>query len=208
MTPGCLLVVTVVCALGWVFRVRPAAPVWGPVATWVSAAASFSALAASLYIARRAWTAEEQRRHSQDARKLSWWVSAISEDRPGDVRPFRGQGHELAYGFSVPEGLTGYCIVTINNLGEQAVSRSVLRAESTLDECVLHEIGVIPPGQIRVAVPYVSGGTPYALGRLRALMGSNPGVLWIEYADAEGKTWRRLADGSLEPRAGGRMYRR
>ncbi|TFV65790.1 UNVERIFIED_ORG: hypothetical protein E4P37_08645 [Bacillus sp. AZ43] len=59
-----LAVIAVVCAVGWSFELRPAAPVWGDIATWVSGLATSGGLVfAGVQIrdARRQRLKEDQR---------------------------------------------------------------------------------------------------------------------------------------------------
>lgn len=207
-----LAVATLVCAVGWYFGLRPVATTWGPVSSWLAAVGTLAAVYVSIRLARdaqrRTDALEDETRRQRlrsEARRLSWYASRVrfKGTPPRGVRPFKDEGHQLAYGYSSGDdeldGHTAYVVLTISNTGEGALSHGALLSDYA-GRRIIKLIGVIPPGEMSVAVPVTHGYTPYSMATLKASLGDNPGAAWVEFRDGDGNYWRRLSDGALEQR--------
>lgn len=81
ITTAVLCLSLLVCALGWWFEVRPLAPVWGPVGTWVGGIATSLGLlftGKQIRDANRQRAQDEQRRQDEEVERREAMARAVS----------------------------------------------------------------------------------------------------------------------------------
>lgn len=184
----------------------------GDLATWFSGLATTAVAALAVKISRdshrtaRAALADQLRK---EASNVTWWFEIGLKGMPHELDPgvgwFVDEWNLLPWEQGMPEDDEGkaYAIVCVSNENPTLVGDAKVLVEHSMVNPWsqgLKTVGPLRPGITRNAV-IIEGAsqTPGTLHKATERARMNAYVTWLEFTDSNGFSWRRHANGRLEP---------
>lgn len=184
---------------------------WGSVPDWVASVATIGVVAfAAIAVAserrdrklaeKRAEDVEEREQEEAEkaqAKRISVWTT-LAGDNETDIRSYLN-GPRQEDDHSLGEGPDPWRVVIhILNGSDSSITGVAVKNSVSMEVSDSRWVGALGPGHYRYWDLASGPGSPTSSERMRARIDNSEIVEWLEFADINGKVWRRHVNGVLE----------